>query len=61
MKKKRLIYQIKPPCPECPYTLGLVYTFVNPCPACRANGYKTYERFQRFQRGLPEGDDTEEN
>ena len=38
MKIKELIYRVKPPCPECPYTLGLVHTFANPCPKCRENG-----------------------
>ena len=54
---KKLLYRIKPPCPECPYTLGLVHTFANPCPTCRINGYRTFERFQRFGRGLPERPD----
>ena len=47
MKIARMIYQIKPPCPKCPYTLGRVHTFTNPCPECKANGYKMYERFQK--------------
>ena len=46
-----LIYKIKPPCPKCPYTLGLVHTATNPCPQCNANGYKTYERFKRERSG----------
>lgn len=54
---KKLPYRIKPPCPECPYTLGLVHTFVNPCPTCRINGYQTFER---FKRGLPERPDDAE-
>ncbi len=61
MKRKELIYRIKPPCPECPYTLGLVHTLVNPCPDCQANGYQAFERFQRFQSGLPEKHDNAEN
>lgn len=48
MKRKELIYRIKPPCPDCPYTLGLVRTFTNPCPTCRENGYQTYEWFKRW-------------
>ena len=47
MKTKNLSYRIKPPCPRCPYTLGLVHTFVNPCPTCRENGPQTFERLQR--------------
>lgn len=54
MKIKELIYRVKPPCPECPYTLGLVHTFANPCPKCRENGYRTFER---FKRDLPERPD----
>ena len=47
LKIARLIYQIKPPCPKCPYTLGQVHTLRNPCPECKANGYQMYERFQK--------------
>ena len=47
-----LIYLINPPCPKCPYTLGLVKTLRNPCPECQLNGYKTFERFQRQLSGL---------
>ena len=58
MNMKKLVYQLKPPCPKCPYTLGLVHTLVNPCPQCKANGYQTFER---FQKRLPEGSDNAEN
>lgn len=51
MKIKKLIYQIKPPCPKCPYTLGLVHMVKNPCPECRENGYQTFERFKRLALG----------
>ena len=47
MKINKLIYQIKPPCSKCPYTLGQVHTFTNPCPKCKANGYQMYEQFQK--------------
>ena len=47
MKIKRLIYQIKPPCPKCPYMLRQVHTMKNPCSECKANGYQTFERFKR--------------
>lgn len=33
------------PCEKCPYKLGLIQTFVNPCPSCKLNNYKTYEVF----------------
>lgn len=46
MDLKKIIQQVKPPCAKCPYKLGLVQTFVNPCPQCRENGYQIYERFQ---------------
>lgn len=47
MKIKKLIHQIKPPCPKCPYTLGMIHAVKNPCPECKENGYQTYERFKR--------------
>lgn len=46
MKMKKLVYQFKPPCPKCPYTLGVVKTVVNPCPQCKLNGYQSYEWFR---------------
>lgn len=51
MKLKDLARHAKPPCPQCPYTLGLVHTLTNPCPQCRENGYKTYERFIKQRLG----------
>ena len=51
MKIKKLIYQIKPPCPKCPYTLGLVRTVKDPCSECKANGYQSFERFKRIAPG----------
>lgn len=44
---KNLIYSLKPPCPQCPYKLGLVQTLANPCPQCRENGYQMYTRFKK--------------
>ena len=46
--KKIMINRIKPPCPKCPYTLGLVETPVNPCPKCKLNGYQSYEWFLKL-------------
>lgn len=43
MKQNKLTK--KPPCPKCPYTLGQVHTFTNPCPECKENDYRMYERF----------------
>lgn len=53
MKVREMISQLKPPCPKCPYTLGVVHTVINPCPKCKENGY---QMFERFQRKLPEND-----
>ena len=50
-KVKKLIYQIKPPCPQCPYTLGLVHTVISPCPQCKEAGYQMFEQFQKGQIG----------
>lgn len=47
MKIKKLIYNIKTPCPKCPYTLGQVHTLADPCPQCRASGYQMFERFPK--------------
>lgn len=55
-----LIYRIKPPCTKCPYTLGLVHTVTNPCPRCKANGYKTFERFKREGSGSDTDDKKED-
>ena len=51
LKLNDLFHQIKPPCDKCPYKLGLVHTVVNPCPQCKANGYQTFERFQKQALG----------
>ncbi len=40
----------KPPCGDCPYTLGLVHTLRNPCPECKLNGYQMYDMFKRQVR-----------
>lgn len=36
---------LKTPCAKCPYKLGQIKTLVNPCPACKTNGYSTYRMF----------------
>ena len=61
MTIKKLIYQIKPPCPKCPYTLELVHTVKNPCPECKANDYQTFERTKRRASGGYIGFHNEEN
>ena len=35
-----------PPCQECPYKLGFLQTFKNPCPQCELEGYKMFEIFR---------------
>lgn len=47
MEVKKWSGQSKPPCPKCPYTLGLIHTFMNPCPLCKANDYRIFEQFQK--------------
>ena len=44
---KNLISSIEPPCPKCPYALGLVRTTVSPCPQCRADNYQAYKHFKK--------------
>ena len=40
------------PCEKCPYKLGMIQTFVNPCPSCELNNYKTYKVFiEQMQKG----------
>ena len=46
MKITRFLYKLKPPCPKCPYKLGLVKTLRCPCPGCKLSGYRMYEIFQ---------------
>ena len=47
MNVKNPLKRLKSPCARCPYKLGLVRAFVNPCPLCRANGYSMFEKLQR--------------
>jgi len=51
MDIKKLIKGFAPPCDKCPYKLGQVHTVVTPCPQCKENGYKTYERFKKEMSG----------
>lgn len=51
MKINKLIYR-KKTCRQCPYTIGLIHTVVNPCPQCMLNGYKFYEWFQKQLLGV---------
>ena len=51
MNIKNLVQKINPPCSKCPYKLGLVHTLDNPCPQCKQNGYKMFDRFQQRVAG----------
>ena len=31
------------PCCRCPYRLGIVRTFINPCPKCKMDEYSLFE------------------
>ena len=42
-----------PPCVHCPYRLGLVKFVQSPCPACRMNGYRTYDVLTRSRVNFP--------
>ena len=46
MKLQSLLYKLHPPCPRCPYQLGLIKTTVNPCPQCKMNCYQSYITFK---------------
>lgn len=43
--------KLKAPCSKCPYTLGQVKTFTNPCPTCKMNGYSMYKTFTETRHG----------
>lgn len=47
----------KPPCAKCPYTLGQVHMLTSPCPLCKLDGYKTYERLQKMTRSFSVSDE----
>lgn len=51
MKTIKLVYQIKQPCPKCPYTLGLIHMVKNPCPECKEKDYQLFERFKTRASG----------
>lgn len=40
--------KIIPPCAKCPYKLGQIASFSNPCPACKMNGYTAYEQMKKL-------------
>jgi predicted Zn-ribbon and HTH transcriptional regulator len=42
MDAQKILHAIKPPCPKCPYTLGLVKFVTSPCPSCKMDNYQTY-------------------
>ncbi len=51
LSMQKWIYKVKPPCPKCPYKLGIIKTPVNPCPQCKLNGYQAFEQFRRQAEG----------
>ena len=48
---KGLLPKKEPPCPKCPYRLGLVHTPVNPCRECKLDNYRMFEQFQKRVSG----------
>ena len=51
---QNVLRTVRPPCARCPYRLGLVKFVQSPCPACRMDGYRTFDVLMRGQRGFPE-------
>lgn len=49
-----LIYSIKPPCAQCPYTLRQVRFVDNPCPNCKLNNYQMYHMLTK-DKYMPRG------
>lgn len=37
------------PCLTCPYKLGIIKTFVSPCPQCKLNNYSFYRKIKEQQ------------
>ena len=46
-------HAVHPPCARCPYRLGLVVFVQSPCPACRANGYRTFDALTNSRGAFP--------
>ena len=44
---------VHPPCARCPYRLGLVVFVQSPCPAYRANGYRTFDALTNSRGTFP--------
>ncbi|MDE7312600.1 MAG: hypothetical protein K2N87_13420 [Eubacterium sp.] len=51
MQYRQILQQIKPPCPRCPYKLGLVQMVVSPCPQCKSNRYQMFALLQNRSQG----------
>lgn len=41
-----------PPCATCLYKLGMVKTLINPCPQCRAGGYKEFYQMRQEKNSV---------
>ena len=40
MKKWKQISESKKPCDRCLYKMGVIHTFISPCPICKLNNYR---------------------
>lgn len=48
-------HQNKPdPCARCPYHLGLIKTFVSPCPTCRHGDLRLARKLLQREKKEPE-------
>ncbi|MCM1167430.1 MAG: hypothetical protein NC299_16640 [Lachnospiraceae bacterium] len=54
-----LFKKLKAPCAKCPYKAGLIKTLVNPCPACRMDGYRAFREFTESKSDKPESPETD--
>ena len=50
---QRALRTVRPPCKTCPYRLGIVKFVQSPCPACRANGYRTFDALTNSRGAFP--------
>lgn len=48
---KKMAYRLNPPCPKCPYKLGLIEMVANPCPQCKLSDYQNFEQFGKQLAG----------
>ena len=48
MRLMRLRYLFRRPCKRCPYKLGNVKFFIDPCGHCKKNGYEMFKHFKEW-------------